>query len=118
MDLLTSPSTFPEPLSNLSPEAIHEASLSVTRSQGFLSDSVELATFELALSLHVSSPKIEAFYQFYEDRRLDKLQPPRGYSDYECGSWVDWYGTKVCDADELTSILTRAGVEGNETWTP
>lgn len=114
VDLLTAPALFVEPVATYTPEAIHQVAINLARHYGYIKDDVDLAAFELALSLHVASPKIEAFYQYYEDQRLDQLRPPSGYTDVDCGTWVDWYGTKVCDKDDLQGVLSRAGVEGTE----
>jgi UDP-glucose:glycoprotein glucosyltransferase len=117
VDILTSPDEFPSPLAKLSSEAIHQASLEIAWKQGYLADDSALRAFELALALHVSSPKLEAFYQYYEDRNLDRSPPPAGYLVEECASWVDWYGSRLCSSDDLRGVLSREGLEagGNAT---
>lgn len=49
------------------------------------------------MGLHAATPKIEAFYQHYED----SFNTTRGE---QCGSWVDWYGEVVCDLDTLVNL--------------
>jgi len=111
VDTLTSPDEFPYPLAKLSPEAIHQASLETAQKQGYLADDSGLKAFELALALHVSSPKLEAFYQYYQDRNLDRIPPPVGYLAEECASWVDWYGSRLCSSDDLRGVLSREGLD-------
>lgn len=112
VDLLTSPDTFPEPLGKLSPEAIHQAALALFQHHGFFTHDT-LKQFELALSLHVSAPKLEAFYQFYNDRNLENIRLPNGYiSDGDgCGSWIDWYGSRLCSSEDLHAVLSREALD-------
>jgi len=107
VDLLTNPSTFPIPLSTLPPEAIHQAATDVAQSNGFFLEPDSLPAFQLALGLHSASPKLEAFYQYYKDRNLDNTPVPTGTLAKECGSWVDWYGTRVCTGQELAAVAKR-----------
>lgn len=52
------------------------------------------------LYLHAATPKLEAFYQHYEDRHKDS-------TGTVCGSWVDWYGQVVCDLESLVQLVER-----------
>lgn len=52
------------------------------------------------LYLHAATPKLEAFYQHYEDRHKDS-------TGTACGSWVDWYGQVVCDLESLVQLVER-----------
>lgn len=100
LDRLTDPDVLP--LSEkMSPEAVHQAVLQLAAANGFLSESGALAFVEMNLALHAATPKIEAFYNYYEDHHKSS----RGT---ECGSWVDWYGEVVCDIETLVRL---AGVE-------
>jgi UDP-glucose:glycoprotein glucosyltransferase len=68
VDKLTDPKTLPSPQPT-TPEAIHAFALSVV--EGYLSEQGSLASFTANLALHASTPKIQAFYQYYVDRDLD-----------------------------------------------
>lgn len=57
------------------------------------------------LALHVASPRIEAFYQYYTDHHAEKQNVEQRVN---CDSWVDWYGQVVCDSETLAHL---AGVE-------
>lgn len=98
--------TESEGLSSLSsPKAIHEYAISTAISEGLLSQPGSLASVEMALALHTSSPKIEAFFQYY----LDRQEPRReNMTEDNCESWVDWYGQIVCD---LETLARYAGTE-------
>ena len=105
MDLLTSPDVFPQSLTSFTSEAIHDASVQTLLSNGYLSEPGALDTFELSLSLHASSPKIEAFYDYYHDHKLADVPFVDGeLIDYCTGSWVDWYGRRVCSVDTLRRL--------------
>ncbi|KAF8644943.1 hypothetical protein AX16_008171 [Volvariella volvacea WC 439] len=100
LDSITNPSS-PTPFHKLTPEAAHQATLQAAMSYGYFIDRMSVAMFEMNLALHVATPKIEAFYQHYEDTH-------KGREGTECGSWVDWYGQVVCDVETLAKL---AGVE-------
>lgn len=107
VDLLTNPNTFPKPLSTLLPEAIHQAATDAAQSNGFFREPDSLPAFQLALALHSASPKLEAFHQYYEDRNLGDIPLPSGTLVEECGSWVDWYGTRICTRQQLAAVAKR-----------
>jgi UDP-glucose:glycoprotein glucosyltransferase len=108
---LTNPNVFPKPLSTLSPEAIHQAATDAAQSNGFFLEPDSLPTFQLALALHSASPKLEAFYQYYKDRNLDNIPLPSGTLPDECGSWVDWYGKRICTRQELAAVATHEALD-------
>ena len=111
VDLLTDPSTFPKPLSTLPPEAIHQAATDVAQSSGLFREPDSLPAFQLALALHSASPKLEAFHQYYKDRNLGNIPLPGGTLAEECGSWVDWYGTRICTRQELAAVARREALD-------
>lgn len=61
----------------------------------------------MALALHSAVPKIEAFYEYYNTIY-------GGEEEERCngGSWVDWYGSVICDGKKLSSLLEE--LEGGE----
>jgi len=111
VDLLTNPNIFPKPLSTLPPEAIHQAAIDAAQSNGFFLEPDSLPAFHLALALHSASPKLEAFYQYYKDLTLDGIPLPGGSFAEECGSWVDWYGQRICTRQELAAVATREALD-------
>jgi UDP-glucose:glycoprotein glucosyltransferase len=121
-DALTSLESFPTPLASMTPEAIHQASMTILEARDYFpvstisnatkpSSSSSQKMFDLALALHVSSPKLEAYYQFYDSKHLDRVAIPRGYLVEECGSWVDWYGSRLCSSEDLVGVLGREALE-------
>ena len=107
VDLLTDPNIFPKPLSTLPSEAIYQAATNAAHANGFFREPDSLPVFQLALALHSASPKLEAFYQYYKDRNLENVPLPSGIPAEECGSWVDWYGKRICTAQELAAVAQR-----------
>jgi UDP-glucose:glycoprotein glucosyltransferase len=65
---------------------------------------------EMDLALHAATPKIEAFYQYYQDKALKQLknleQDPK-----KCGSWVEWYGSVICDVYTLAQLAGVGKIE-------
>jgi UDP-glucose:glycoprotein glucosyltransferase len=55
-----------------------------------------LATFKQDLALHTATPKIEAFFRYYENT-VDE----RAYGVESCGSWVEWRGRGFCAVQDL-----------------
>jgi UDP-glucose:glycoprotein glucosyltransferase len=106
LDLLTSPNVFPQPLTSLTSKAIHDVSVRALLDNGHLSDPGALESFELSLSLHAASPKIEALYEFYRDHKLAEVPLINGEAVDACtGSWVEWYGHRVCSVDTLRALI-------------
>ncbi|RMY53615.1 hypothetical protein D0864_14073 [Hortaea werneckii] len=68
------------------------------REDGHLSQSEELSSFDLALSLHAAAPRIEAQYQYYNTSVRPTLASE---GDDECESWVHvpFNGQKYCQPD-------------------
>ncbi|KAF9269441.1 hypothetical protein L218DRAFT_953049 [Marasmius fiardii PR-910] len=88
------------------PEAIHKASLALAVSHGFLSDPSALAAVEMNLALHAASPKIQAFYHHYNSANGERV--------VDCGSWVDWYGTVVCEVETLAQLASIETIDPTE----
>ena len=66
--------------------ANHDVGLSAT----------DTAIYQLALSMHVSVPRIEAAYSWYTNNVDEKA-----FGVQTCGSWVEWRGKGFCAKDEL-----------------
>lgn len=69
------------------------------------------STFNLALSLHTTAPRIEAAFAQYA--KLDEAA--LGVAD--CAAWVDFQGKAYCDAEQLQRAIER-GIDGNATDVP
>lgn len=72
---------------------------------GLLSESGVLASLEMNLALHSATPKIEAFYHYYSENVVGQR---------ECGSWVDWYGSVVCDVESLAHLAGLDTIDSTE----
>jgi UDP-glucose:glycoprotein glucosyltransferase len=104
LDTVTDPGRhiiFPE----TTPEATYQAILQTALEAGYLSEPGLVSAVQLDLALHVSGPKVQAFYQHYENG-------PSNIGSV-CGglSWVDWYGVPVCDIDTLARLVGHETVE-------
>lgn len=95
LDRLTDTEALMLPAS-MTPKAIHQAALQIALDIGIL-ETDSLSAVEMNLALHAATPKLEAFYNHYEDHHNNS----RGT---QCGSWVDWYGEIVCDANRLAQL--------------
>jgi UDP-glucose:glycoprotein glucosyltransferase len=113
VDTLTNPAILPSPRPT-TPEAIHAFALSVV--EGYLFDQGSLASLTASLALHVSTPKIEAFFQYYLDHNLDTRRVAAAQGA-ECGSWVDWYGEVVCDVETLVRLAGTETVDSADNRT-
>ncbi|KAH7098875.1 UDP-glucose:glycoprotein glucosyltransferase-domain-containing protein [Auriculariales sp. MPI-PUGE-AT-0066] len=94
LDLLTSNEALATS-TQLSDQAIYSSSLELLASHGLLDAPGTRESLELALALHATTPKIEAFYQFFADAHATMVAQP------DCESFVDWYGEHICDAASL-----------------
>jgi len=91
--------TDPEALllsQKLAPEALHQSVLQIAVSNGLLSEPGALASVEMNLALHAATPKIEAFYHHYTQVTAEHAP--------DCGSWVMWYGMRICDVETLVQL--------------
>lgn len=69
-----------------------------------------------SLALHASTPKIQAFYQYYVDHDLN-TRTAKVAQGVECGSWVDWYGQVVCDLETLVSLTGSEALDSMQNKT-
>jgi hypothetical protein len=70
----------------------------------------DLTSFKTSLAMHEASPKIQAYYQFYETVIVNspagrevarKEEGAAAMGGYVCESWVEWRGKGFCHVDEL-----------------
>ena len=75
----------------------------------------DLSSFKTSLAMHEASPKIQAYYQFYDTvisdspagREVARKEKEEGASismggqGYVCESWVEWRGKGFCNVEEL-----------------
>ena len=81
--------------------------------RGYLSEPGALDTFELSLSLHAASPKIETYYEFYRDHKLAEAPLVDGEVFADCtGSWVEWDGRRVCSVKTLEHLVDSSTSKG------
>ena len=102
--MLTNPELQPE-VTPRSAKEWYQYALDAATAEGYLSEPGAYAAVEMELALHSSSPRLEAYFQFYQDRQSTRKPNTQGT---ECDSWVDWYGQVVCDAETLALL---AGVD-------
>lgn len=101
LDSLANPETQPD-TAPASAEAAHKYAFDTALSAGFLSKPGAYGSAESNLALHAATPKIEARYQYYADRHAARRD---AIENTHCGSWVDWYGEIVCDAEKLARLV-------------
>ncbi|EKM75357.1 hypothetical protein AGABI1DRAFT_46617 [Agaricus bisporus var. burnettii JB137-S8] len=82
------------------PQSLYQSGISSAVTHGVIQGAGDLAEVHMNLYLHAATPKLEAFYQHYEDRHKDS-------TGTVCGSWVDWYGQVVCDLESLVQLVER-----------
>ncbi|KAF8190189.1 hypothetical protein K438DRAFT_2018604 [Mycena galopus ATCC 62051] len=104
VDRVTDPDVFPQQA--LTQEAMHQYALQVAAAGGWLAEPGALAAVEMNLGLHAATPRIEAFYHHYVGHAHDTETTPCAG-----GSWVDWYGTVVCDVGTLTKLVGIETIE-------
>ncbi|OBZ72146.1 UDP-glucose:glycoprotein glucosyltransferase, partial [Grifola frondosa] len=102
LDTITNPEVFPLSHPN-TPEQTHSFALEIAVSEGCLTEPGAYASAEMNLALHAASPKIEAFYQYYNDHHSPATA--------DCDSWVDWYGQVICDAETLSRVIRVETIE-------
>lgn len=83
-------------------EALYSRFLQVAQQEGFLTDTVTLSSFNLALSINSAAPRIEAHYRYYEDT----LEPVMGASyKPQCRVWLQWSQKQHC-AKSIESMVS------------
>ncbi|PPQ69221.1 hypothetical protein CVT24_000018 [Panaeolus cyanescens] len=110
LDQLTNPEVIPT-LVGLSPEATHQAALQVAIDNFLLHEPSALSLVQLNLGLHAATPKLEAYYNYYNEHH----QNSAGTS---CGSWVDWYGTVICDVEALAALVKTEAIDAPNSSIP
>ena len=84
-------------------EALYSRFLQVAQQEGFLTDTVTLSSFNLALSINSAAPRIEAHYRYYEDT----LEPVMGASyKPQCRVWLQWSQKQHCTKSIESMIST------------
>ncbi|KAH9848797.1 glycosyltransferase family 24 protein [Lenzites betulinus] len=106
---VTNPDVFPLQSGHSSAAAVHGHVLETALALDHLAAPGAYVSAEMHVALHSASPKLEAFYQYYSDHHAK-----RAGSEDSCGSWVDWYGQVVCDAQTLAHLLQTAAIDSPE----
>ncbi|CDO68442.1 Glycosyltransferase Family 24 protein [Trametes cinnabarina] len=102
LDAITDPDVFPLPTERSSAKHVLEHVFNAALALGYLAEPGAYASAEMHIALHSPSPKLEAFYQYYNDHSASRADIRAAKS---CGSWVDWYGTVVCDVETLARVV-------------
>ncbi|KAI0367405.1 glycosyltransferase family 24 protein [Pilatotrama ljubarskyi] len=106
---VTDPDVFPLPSERSTPAAIHRHVLETALALELLAEPGAYASAEMHVALHSASPKLEAFFQYYNDHHQTQ-----GERAAECDSWVDWYGQVVCDVDTLAHLVRTEAIDSPE----
>ena len=77
---------------------LHDLFLRTLQDDGHITDPDTLSSFELALAVHSTAPRIEAHHQYYDTAVKTALEVGLGP---DCDSWVDFGGKQYC-SPELT----------------
>ena len=79
----------------------------------------DLSSFKTSLAMHEASPKIQAYYQFYETvvknspAGREVARKEEGAAEgYICESWVEWRGKGFCNVEELRRDMEAALGQG------
>jgi len=75
---------------------LHETFLKTLQDDGHISDLETLSSFQLALSLHSTAPRIEAHYQYYSTAIEGAVSTN---TQDGCESWVHFDGKQFCSPD-------------------
>lgn len=71
----------------------------------------DLTSFQASIAMHATTPKIQAYYQYY-DTAVNHTDAGNTIGQI-CESWVEWKGKGFCDVEELRKdvelSLTEAG---------
>ncbi|KAF8524348.1 UDP-glucose:Glycoprotein glucosyltransferase-domain-containing protein [Hysterangium stoloniferum] len=119
LDILTSSELLPDQLASSSSQAIYDTSVRALLQNGYLSEPGAKDTFNLSLALHSTSPKIEAYYQYYRDRDLEHTPLADGETVDRCtGSWIEWKGRRVCSVDTFRRLIEFDSARANVTSEP
>lgn len=76
-------------------------------SYGLRLDDLSKSIYKLALGMHISAPRLEAQYSWYE-RNVDEAK----LGVEGCGSWVEWRGKGFCDHKALDDDVQRSIEDG------
>ena len=104
LDGITDPSVFPLSKDKSTPKHAHKHVFDIALAMDHLAAPGAYVAAEMHVALHSASPKLEAFYQYYNDHHASRKRAFGKWGE-ECESWVDWYGSIVCDAKTLARLV-------------
>ncbi|KAI0028565.1 glycosyltransferase family 24 protein [Vararia minispora EC-137] len=110
LDALTDPEILP-PETSRTPEALEQLAFHTAISLGWLTKPLAQESARMDFALHSASPKLEAFYQYYNDT-AEEIGASRDLKS--CGSWVYWYGEVVCDSERLYELTAHETIGDKE----
>lgn len=74
-------------------EELYKKFLKVLLDEGHLADPEAVSSYQLALSLRLSTPRIESHYQYYNTSVQTSITPE---NDSSCSTWFLFQGLKFC----------------------
>ncbi|KAF2402544.1 hypothetical protein EJ06DRAFT_574492 [Trichodelitschia bisporula] len=93
---------------------LYERFLQLLKDDDLLTDPQSLSSFQLALSIRNSAPRIEAHYQYYKTSIVPRLDGSQGVG---CEAWVEFAGKQFCSPqfeNENTAIKRLRGDESHK----
>ncbi|KAI0715904.1 glycosyltransferase family 24 protein [Cerioporus squamosus] len=106
LDVVTNPETPP---ASSSSRDTHQHVFDTALALDYLAQPGAYVAAEMHVALHSASPKLEAFYQYYNDHHASRREDSEA-----CGSWVDWYGEVVCDRKTLARLVETESLDAPE----
>ncbi|KAJ9120827.1 hypothetical protein QFC22_002761 [Naganishia vaughanmartiniae] len=71
----------------------------------------DLSSFQASIAMHATTPKIQAYYQYY-DTVINRTEAGSTTGQL-CESWVEWRGKGFCDFAELKQDMELSLTEAN-----
>ncbi|KAJ9095762.1 hypothetical protein QFC19_007475 [Naganishia cerealis] len=71
----------------------------------------DLSSFQASIAMHATTPKIQAYYQYYDT--LINQTEAGSTTGQICESWVEWRGKGFCDFKELKQDMELSLTEAN-----
>jgi UDP-glucose:glycoprotein glucosyltransferase len=71
----------------------------------------DLSSFQASIAMHATTPKIQAYYQYY-DTVINRTEAG-STTGQVCESWVEWRGKGFCDFAELRQDMELSLTEAD-----
>lgn len=86
------------------PQKIYNSVFELVSQKGYLSSNLSMALVKAELSLHFSTPAIEAYYHYYNNTVLP-AKHDNGKFDPSCEIWAEVNGQQACDVKTLKKLV-------------